>query len=305
MGVRYFIEPKLDKPDLIASWPGICNIGLVATDMLRVQIGAEPLAEIEPWDFFYPKKVVIQGGVLRSLDFPGSTFYYARLKTKDVIVFVGEEQPADGARLYAEGRKAYQIANLVLDVAERFGCRRVYASGAAVALSHHTLPPRVRVAAGSEALNREIRTTYANTLLMSERRGRGDTGSITGLNGLLLGMAKKRGLEAVCLMGEIPDYLSTVPLPYPRASRSVLDVLARILGITVDFGPLEAMAAQVDEIITGIYDKLPPEIRERVDQRKAALQPAAEAITEEDEKWISEHIDELFKKGGGRNERPT
>ncbi len=305
MGIKYLIEPQLDKPDLIASWPGICNIGLVATDMLRVQIGAEPLAEIEPWDFLYPKKLVVKGGVLRSLEFPGNTFYYARLKNKDVIVFVGEEQPADGARLYAEGPKAYQIANLVLDVGEKFGCRRVYASGAAVALSHHTLAPRVRVAASREDLNREIRTNYANTLLMSERRGRGDTGSITGLNGLLLGMAKKRGLEAVCLMGEIPDYLSTVPLPYPRASRSVLEVLARILGITVDFGPLEAMAAQVDDIIAGIYEKLPPEIRERVDQRKAALQPAAEAITEEDEKWISEHIDELFKKGGGRSDRPS
>ncbi len=304
MGIRYFTEPTLDRPDLIASWPGICNIGLVATDMLRVQIGAAPLAEIEPWDFFYPKKVTVQGGILQSLEFPASTFYYTRLKNRDVIVFVGEEQPADGARLYAEGRKAYQITSLVLEVAEKFGCRRVYASGAAVALSHHTLPPRVRVAASSEALNREIRSTYANTLLMSERRGRGDTGSITGLNGLLLGMARKRGLEAVCLMGEIPDYLSTVPLPYPRASRSVLEVLARILGVTVDFGPLEAMAAQVDEIITGIYEKLPPEIRERVDQRKAVAQPTG-PITEEDEKWISEHIDELFKKGGGRGDQPS
>ena len=40
--------------------------------------------------------------------------------------------------MYAEGRKAYRMADLVLDVAEKFKCRRVYTSGAAVALIHHT-----------------------------------------------------------------------------------------------------------------------------------------------------------------------
>jgi proteasome assembly chaperone (PAC2) family protein len=296
MALKLFEEPKLEDPIMIASWPGIGNIGLVATDTLRVQIAADRLGEIEPWEFFYPKKIAIRGGILQSMEFPGCTFYYKKLPKRDVIIFAGEEQPTDGRRPFAEGRKAYEMANMVMDVAVKFGCRRIYASGAAVSLSHHALKPRVWVATSSEALNGEM-TRYDNTILMARGEGRNEGGSITGLNGLILGVAKKRGLESVCLMGEIPDYLSTAPLPYPRASRSVVELMASIVGAQVDYGPLDEMAAHVDEIVTGIYDKLPPEIRERVEQRKDIIQRKAEKITEEEEKWMKEHIDELFKKG--------
>lgn len=304
VGIKLYREPKLDKPDMLASWPGIGNIGLIAVDALRNQIHAEELGEIEPWDFFYPRKITIRAGILQDMEFPTSKFYYRRLAKKDLIIFQGEEQPADTGRMYAEGRKGYQMANLVLDVAEKFGCQRIYTSGAAVALTHHSLKPRVWAVASRDDLNREMRS-YSNIILMGETEGRGDHGSITGLNGLLLGMAKKRGFETVCLMGEIPDYLSAAPFPYPHASKSVLEVLAKILGIEVDYSALNQMASQVDEVLGGIYEKLPPEIRYRVDQRKVVLQPKAEAISEEDEKWIKEHIDDLFKEGGKGNDRAS
>ena len=296
MGIRLYKEPKLEKPDMIASWPGIGNIGTIAVDTLREQIRAEELGEIEPWDFFYPRKVIIKAGIMEDLEFPGNKFYYKRLGKKDLIFFVGDEQPTDGGRMYAEGRKAYQMADLVLGVAEKFGCRRVYTSGAAVALSHHELKPRVWAVASREDLIEEVKS-YENTILMGEVEGRGDRGSITGLNGLLLGLAKKRGFESICLMGEIPDYLSGAPFPYPRASKSVLEVLTKLLGIEIDYGALDEMAVRVDDIINGIYGKFPPEIRERLDQRKSAVQAKAETISEEDEKWIKAHIDELFKRG--------
>ncbi|MBI4304062.1 MAG: PAC2 family protein [Chloroflexi bacterium] len=305
MGTVLYREPQLERPDLIASWPGIGNIGIIAVDSLRVQLRAEELGEIEPWDFFYPKKVIIRGGVLEVLEFPGNKFYYKRLANRDVLFFVGEEQPAAGGQMYAEGGKAYQMAGLVLDVAQKFGCRRVYTSGAAVALTHHTMKPRVWAVTSSKALASEIKG-FGNTVLMGEAEGRGGSGSITGLNGLLLGLAKKRGLEATCLMGEIPDYLSGAPFPYPTASKSVLEVFAALLGAELDYTVLGDMASQVDEIVNGIYDKLPPEIKERLEQRKAAMQAAkSEEITDEDQRWLKEHIDELFKKGGRGGERPT
>lgn len=304
MGTRLHKEPGLDRPDLIAGWPGIGNIGIIAVDILRGQLEAEEFGEIEPWDFFYPRKVTIKAGMLEELEFPSNKFYYKKLAKKDLILFMGEEQPTDGGRMYAEGRKAYQMANLVLDVAERFGCRRVYTSGAAVAPTHHALKPRVWAVTSRESLIREVRG-YENTVLMSEIEGRGDWGSITGLNGLLLGLAKRRGLEAICLMGEIPDYLSGAPFPYPRASKSVLEVLTSLLGVGIDYRALDEMAAQIDAIIDGIYEKLPLEIRDRIEQRKLAVPARPEAITEEDERWIKEHIDELFKKKGKGDERAS
>jgi proteasome assembly chaperone (PAC2) family protein len=261
------------------------------------------MGEIEPWDFFYPKKVSIKSGILDELDFPFNKFYYKILHKKDLVFFVGEQQPTEGERVYAEGKKAYQMANLVLDVAQQYGCRRVYTSGAAVSFTHHELKPRVWVVTSEASITREIRS-YGNTILMSDIEGKGERGSITGLNGLLLGLAKKRGFEAVCLMGEIPDYLSGVPFPYPRASRAVLQILSKILNIEIDYGPLDEMSQQVDEIIANIYEKLPSDIREKIEQRKSGLQPVLESITEEDEQWLKEHLDELFKGSKG-DERPS
>jgi proteasome assembly chaperone (PAC2) family protein len=304
MGIRLYKEPMLERPDLIASWPGIGNIGLIAVDTLKSQVKAEELGEIEAWDFFYPKKVIIRDGVLQDLEFPSNKFYYKRLVKKDLIFFIAEEQPTDAGRLYAEGSKAYDMANLVLDVAEKFGCRRIYTSGAAVSLIHHTLKPRVWAVSTSKGLNRELKS-YENTILMGKVEGRGDHGSISGLNGLLLGLAKKRGFEAICLMGEVPDYLSAAPFPYPKASKSVLEVFTKILGVDIDYDTIDQMVVQVDEVVNGIYEKLPPEIRERVEQRRGIFQPKAEAISEEDEKWIKEHIDDLFRKGGRGDERAS
>ncbi len=304
MGLIFYKEPKLKKPDMIACWPGIGNIGLIAVDTLRSQLQAVELAEIESWDFFYPRKVIIKAGVLERMEFPNSKFYYKRLEKKDLIFFIGEEQPADGGRMYAEGRKAYQLADMVLNVAEKFGCRRVYTSGAAVALTHHETRPRVWTVASQEDLVKEMKG-YENTVLMSEIEGRGDQGSITGLNGLLLGLAKNRGFEAICLMGEVPDYLSRAPLPYPKAAKSVLEVITRLLKVEIDCTTLDEWSVRMGNVIDEIYEKFPPEIKERIEQRKSMAQPKPETITEEDEKWFKEHIDELFQKGGGKDERPS
>ena len=303
MGIRLYKEPRLEKPDMIVGWPGIGNIGIIAVDTLRGQIQAEEFGEIEPWDFFYPRRVIIKAGQLEDLEFPNNKFYYKRLEQRDLIFFIGEEQPTDGGGTYAEGGKAYQMANLVLDVAARFACPRVYTSGAAVSLTHHKLKPRVWAVPNREDLIEEIKR-HKNTILMSEIEQRGGHGSITGLNGLLLGVAKKRGLEGICLMGEIPDYLSRAPFPYPKASKSVLEVITSILGITIDLSALDNMAAQIENIIENIYERFPHEIKERIEQRKFVIQAKPETITEEDEKWIKEHIDELFKKGGKGDESP-
>lgn len=301
MGIKLFEEPRLEKPDLIVGWPGIGNVGIIAVDTLREQIQAEEFGEIEPWDFFYPKRVIIEAGILEVLEFPSNKFYYKRLEKKDLIFFIGEEQPTSGG-IYAQGEKAYEMANLVLDVAERFGCHRVYTSGASVALTHHTLKPRVWAVPNREELINEVKN-YENTILMSEIEGRGGQGNITGLNGLLLGVAKKRGFAGICLMGEVPDYLSRAPFPYPRASKSVIEVISRILGIGLDLSRLDNWDAQILEIIESIYEKFPLEIKDRLEQRKFAAQ-AKLGITEEDEKWIKEHIDELFKRGSKEDERP-
>ncbi len=300
MGIRLHKEPQLENPILVASWPGIGNIGIIAVDTLRGVLEAEEFGEIEPWEFFYPKRVLIRNGVLEYLEFPSSKFYFKRIEGRDMIFFVGEEQPTEGGRMYAEGRKAYRMADLVLDVAEKFKCRRVYTSGAAVALIHHTAKPRVWAVPNRESLVSEMKA-YQNTVLMSDIEGRGGQGNITGLNGLLLGVAKKRGFEAICLMGEIPVYLQGLPLSYPKASKSVLEVLSHSLGVEVNLDTLDELDQKVQQRIEEFYQQIPLEIRGQLDRLKyvAYTQPAEPGpITEEEEKRIVEDVEKFFKKRG-------
>ena len=302
MGIKLYKEPELEKPIMFVGWPGIGNIGIIAVNTLKGILRAEEFGEIESWDFFYPKKVSIRDGLLEDLEFPGNKFYYQRIEKKDLIFFIGEEQPSEGGRMYASGEKAYQLANLVLDVGLKFGCQRVYTSGACVSPIHHQVKPRVCAVVGSEKLREEIKS-YQNTILMSELEGRREgEGIITGLNGLLLGVAKARGMEGICLMGEIPDWLSGASFPYPKASKSVLEVFAEILGIGMDFSFLDKMERQIEEIIEGFYAKFPPEMKEEYDQRKLIAQTKPGTITIQ----AQIYIDERFKKGGeGGGESPS
>jgi len=302
MGIKLYKEPKLEKPVMFVGWPGIGNIGIIAVNTLKAILRAEEFGEIESWDFFYPRKVSIRDGLLEDLEFPSNKFYYQRIEKKDLIFFIGEEQPSEGGRMYASGEKAYQLANLVLDVGLKFGCQRVYTSGACVSPIHHQVKPRVCAVASSEKLREEIKN-YQNTISMSELEGRGEgEGIITGLNGLLLEVAKARGMEGICLMGEIPDWLSGAAFPYPRASKSVLEVFAEIVGVRMDFSFLDKMEGQMEEIIESFYAKFPPEMKEEYDQRKLMVQTKPGTITIQ----AQIYIDERFKKGGeGGGESPS
>ena len=298
MSIKFYQQPKLENPDLIVGWPGIGNIGIIAVDTLRGMVKAEEFGEIEPWDFFYPKKVLIKDGELKDMEFPSNKFYFQRTSKKDLIFFIGEKQPSELQGAYARGEKAYHMANLVLDVALKFGCQRVYTSGAAVSLIHHTTKSRVWAVPNRKELIDEVKR-YENTLLMSDISGKEGQGTITGLNGLLLGVAKKRGLDGICLMGEIPVYLQGFPLSYPKASKSVVEVLAARLGIRIDLTKLDDLCDQVEGQIEKLYEKIPSEVRERLDQLKYATyakQAEPGPITEEDKKGIMQDIDKFFKK---------
>jgi hypothetical protein len=302
MGIKLYKEPELKKPMMFVGWPGIGNIGIMAVDTLRSLLKAEEFGEIESWDFFYPRKVSIRDGLLEDLEFPSNKFYYRRLEEKDVIFFIGEEQTTEGGGMYASGEEAYRMANLVLDVGIKFGCQRVYTSGACVSLTHHQIKPRVCAVISSENLKEEVKK-YPNTILMSELGGRGEgEGTITGLNGLLLALAKKRNLESICMMGEIPDWLSGALLPYPKASKSVLEVFGEILGMRMDLSFLDKMEGQVEEIIESFCTRFPPEMKEDYDQRKSIAQTKPGTITIQAQLYI----DERFKKGGDEGgERPV
>lgn len=300
MALRLNKIPELERPVMVACWPGIGNIGLLAVDTIRQALDAEEFGYIEPWEFFYPKKVLIRDGELISLEFPTSKFYYKRIDNRDIVIFIGEEQPVAGSRPYAEGAKAYKMANLVVDVAQRMGCYRILTSGAAVTAIHHTMHSKVWAAPNNDSLISEIRG-YKNTILMSQVEGIDGRGTITGLNGLLLGVARKRGIDAICIMGEIPVYLQGFPVLYPKASKAVTEVLTSILQINIDLSGITEFAERTEQEINVLYEKLPAEAKSQLEELKRSLDDdntEQGRITEEDKKKIVDELDKFFKTQG-------
>jgi proteasome assembly chaperone (PAC2) family protein len=305
MGIILHSKPKLENAVMIVGWPGIGNIGLIAVDTLRELTEAKELGEIESMEFFSPKKVVIKSGLLEKLEFPTNKFFYKKHKKNDLIFFIGEEQPKkQSSSGYAEGAEAYRMANLVLDVAEQFGCKRIYTSGAAVSFIHHTMVSRVWVVPNTKTLMQEIKS-FPNTILMSNIEDRAGQGFISGLNGLLLGVAKKRGFEGICLMGEIPVYFQGLPIPYPMASKSVLEVFSKIFEIGIDFSQYDEVYREIEKKIEEIYDQIPSYVKDQLEKmRDVSVQTQAELepMTEDNRKKMWDEISDFLKKGDGSDE---
>ena len=71
-------------------------------------------------------------------------------------------------------------------------------------------------------------------------------GTIVGASGLLLGMAKLKDIDAMCLMGE------TIGLPMvtdPKAAEKVLQVVTKILGLKVDLSKIEKAIQEMEDKI--------------------------------------------------------
>ncbi len=292
MAVKLYRQPELKQPIMLCAWSGIANVGLVAVNTIRRFMRAEEFGQIEPYGYFDPTHVVIANGLIEDMQFPTTRFFSHRRPDRDLVFVVGQRQPEDA-------EKAYEMASEVLDVAERLGCRRVYTSGASVTAIHHTAKPRVWAVPNNRRLIPEIRR-YGNTVLMSEVDGPDGQGSITGLNGLLLGVAQSRDLEAVCLLGEVPYYLQGAPWPYPKASISVLEVLGGLLNIPFDLTELRQSAVRVEASIDQILEtlagaeELPDQVREEMDSLRHPGRADLGPITAQEQQEMLDHLDELF-----------
>jgi len=68
---------------------------------------------------------------------------------------------------------------------------------------------------------------------------------IAGLNGLMLGVAKERDIEGVCLLGEVPMYATKIQ--NPMAALAILKTLAGMLDIEIDLAELTQLANETRE----------------------------------------------------------
>ncbi len=213
---------------MLAAWPGISNVAMITASYLQRKLEFKPLADLQPSYFFNPTGVLVRDNVVEDPHFPQSRFYYLKNKLgSDLILFIGDAQP---------NTKEYDMANCILDVAQRFKVKRVYTCAAALTRIHHTEQPQVWGAATNQEIAKELKDFGLV---------RSGNIHISGLNGLLLGTAKERSIDGVCLLGEVPTYATR--MHNPIAALAILEKLTAILEIEINTEELSQLASEARE----------------------------------------------------------
>ncbi|MCS7145449.1 MAG: PAC2 family protein [Nitrososphaerota archaeon] len=199
---------------LVAGLPDMGNVAGIALEHLIYATRLEQFAIcIDNW----PPFVTHTRGMI---EFERGKYAMYFRDGLDFIAMTGTHQPSEPSSLY-------ELCENVLDIAQQAGVEEVYTIGAAHYEEALTETPRVFHAYLSEVIGEKIRSMGSEPL-ESE-------GYITGFNGLLLGIARERGLTGACILGEISD----PQIRQPAAAKAVLEVISRLIDVTLDFTKLD------------------------------------------------------------------
>ncbi|UCD26941.1 MAG: PAC2 family protein [Candidatus Bathyarchaeota archaeon] len=218
-------KSELKNPILVEGLPGLGMVGRIATRYLVKQLKAKKLARLYSPHFPYYVLVNKKGSV--RLLYGEFMFWKNEAGENDFIFFTGDSQAQT-----IEGQ--YEVASCILDFAEKNGVKIIVTIGGYRKEVEKT-PNVVAVSTSSSLLNQALKS---KALLSSAGN------PIVGTAGILLGLAKLRKTEAICLLGETRGYL-----PDPKAAKSVVEVLGKMFGIKVDITELDKDIEKSKEIV--------------------------------------------------------
>jgi uncharacterized protein (TIGR00162 family) len=222
---------KPNKPVLIVGLPGIGNVGrLVAIHLIR-ELHAQRFATLHS-DHLPHQVVMLKSGKLRLVN---NRFYLARgtQGRPDIVILTGDAQAVT-----PEGQ--YELNTKITDffVSELNG-RFIYSLGGYNRENAPVKSPKVFANATSAGVISKFKD---NGVVFGESRG-----MIWGSMGLIVALAKRRGVEGICLMGE-----SGMLEVDAAAAKAVMKVLVASLDIKVDTTKFDKMiektAATISEL---------------------------------------------------------
>lgn len=262
---------KIDivNPAMIAGWPGMGNVALGMVNYLRRKLKAAKIAEIKFDKFYALDSVIIENGIAKFPAPPSNAFYYAA--GTNLVIFEGE--------LQMQGQEGIEMLNKVLDVAQQFKTKRIFAGAAFPLPISHNEPPEVYGAVSKDSLIDILINSGVKTM---------EGGHIAGLNGLILGFAQERNIEAICLLATMPQY--AIGLPNPKASYAIIEVLEKILNFKVDFQEMSEYIKDMDEKMKVIEEKVKDVFT--IEEEEPESPPAEKKIPG----YIMEKIEKLFRE---------
>jgi uncharacterized protein (TIGR00162 family) len=247
--IKEISKVDLKNPIMIEGLPGLGLVGKIAVRYLIKKLKAEKFAHLYSPHFPYFVLVSRKGSVrlLRG------TFYYWKNNEgkSDLILFTGDSQAQT-----IEGQ--YEISNKLLDFAQKYSVKLIITIGGYRVETKDK--PKVIAAASTKKLLECAFQANAITSPMGS--------PIVGTAGLILGLAPFRKIDALCLLGETRGYI-----PDPKAAKSVLEVLQRILNVQIDLSGLDEEIAKSESMVARL---------QKIEEKRA-LQ-AEEMKREEDRK---------------------
>ena len=236
--IKQISNPRLKDPIVIAAWPGMGEVAYRSALFLREVMGFKMFAKLEAVDYFKPAAITVEKGVLDIPSLPAGFFYYAKGKNiPDIILFLGEAQPPL--------EHAEELSAAIIDFVAKFKAKFLFTFAAKPEPIDHKVDPAVWIAATHEDVIKTFSKFKVKVL---------NEGQISGLNGIVVGIAKQKGLKGACLLGEIPFY--TVQIENPRACANILKVVNENLKLNLNLSPLEQRAKFIEEEIDKLISYL-------------------------------------------------
>lgn len=265
-----------NPPILLSAWTGAGNVGILAIDYLRRKLDSHLFAQIDMSQFIIPDSIVVNSGITRFPDTPQSVFYHNH--NPDLVIFE--------SNAHAGGNYDVEVMKAIVELAFELHTPRIYTAAAIPQSVSHFSESKVMYACNNPGLKAELEFLGLSAM---------PDGVIGGLNGLLLGFAGVRGIDAVCLLATIPSYAGA--LTYPRAALAIVSKLAGITGVNID----------LDELITDIetsepmFSEIENKIREFFasgeldDQFDISGKPAQELHKDDVPKYVMDRIEKMFQ----------
>ncbi|HEV2390608.1 MAG TPA: PAC2 family protein [Nitrososphaerales archaeon] len=225
--VRQVSSPSPVKPVLVCGLPGSGYVGKLAADYLVTVFKATKVAEFHSTSF-PPHVNVSEEGVAVRLK--GELHHAQTGQKNDLLVFTADAQPTT-----SEGE--YGLADAVLKEAKKLHSELVFSLAAYVT---GTFVKERRVFGTATSAELLPRLSQNGVQIMRE-------GGISGMNGVIVGMAKLHGMEGASLLGETAGYLLD-----PAASHAVLESLSQILDLKVDLTSIEERAKEAQQIFSQV-----------------------------------------------------
>lgn len=230
---KWIVQKKFDgkikfkSPILVEGLPGIGNVGKIAVDYLVDYLKPALLYKIHSHSF--PHSVFLTDN--NQIELPSVNILHHPNTTHDLLLLAGDVQPINE-------RESYEFCEKMLDFVQDLGCNEIITLGGIGLPTEVKSPTVFGAVTDSETFSRYKK--YKGIKFTTNQK----IEAIVGASGLLLGLAKLRGMCGVSLLTE--TYANQFHLGFKEA-KIVLSELRKILGLDLDLATLEKEIASANQ----------------------------------------------------------